>query len=102
MDILNNKEVVHTKGALWRCVRASMTLAGFLPPIWEGDRLLVDGGYLNVLPADVMNRLGAATIIAVDVAPQESTETYYPLSEKPIPIHPEEKSAWTAIVSLST
>mmetsp|Transcript_9502 Transcript_9502/g.24119 ORF Transcript_9502/g.24119 Transcript_9502/m.24119 type:complete len:274 (+) Transcript_9502:138-959(+) len=76
-DIINNKEVVHTKGSLWKCVRASMTLAGFLPPIWEGDRLLVDGGYLNVLPADVMARLGAATIIAVDVAPQESSDTYY-------------------------
>ena len=25
-----------------------MTLAGFLPPIWLNDAMLVDGGYLNV------------------------------------------------------
>jgi hypothetical protein len=29
--------------------------------------------YLNVLPADVMARMGAETIIAVDVAPHEAS-----------------------------
>jgi hypothetical protein len=27
-----------------------MTLAGYLPPMWLNGSLLVDGGYLNVLP----------------------------------------------------
>jgi len=51
-----------------------MTLAGFLPPIWLNGSMLVDGGYLNVLPADVMASLGADTIIAVDVAPVRGDE----------------------------
>jgi len=47
---LHVRQVVHTKGSLWRSVRASMTLAGYLPPMWLNGSLLVDGGYLNVLP----------------------------------------------------
>jgi hypothetical protein len=35
----------------------------------------VDGGYMNVLPADVMAKLGADTIIAVDVAGQVSSSS---------------------------
>ena len=63
---------------MWRYIRASMTLTGYLPPICDASRdehgneivhLLVDGGYVNNLPADVMARgLGGATVIAVDVS----------------------------------
>ena len=55
---------VHQKGYLWRFVRASMTLAGYLPPLNENGDMLVDGGYLNNLPADIMQQLGASFIIA--------------------------------------
>merc|ERR1711871_91594 len=45
-----------------------MSLQGFLPPICDDDgSLLLDGGYVNNLPTDVMKARGAATIIAVDV-----------------------------------
>ena len=54
-----------------------MTLISYLPPICDASRdehgdeivhLLVDGGYVNNLPADVMARgLGGSTVIAVDV-----------------------------------
>jgi len=46
-----------------------MTLSPYIPPLWINNAMLVDGGYVNVLPADVMAALGADTIIAVDVAP---------------------------------
>lgn len=49
-DVSFNREACHTKGSLWQSVRASMTLAGYLPPMWLNGSLLVDGGYLNVLP----------------------------------------------------
>ena len=54
VDIQRRNLVVHAKGLLWKFVRASMSLTGYLPPISENGSLLVDGGYLNVLPADVM------------------------------------------------
>jgi predicted acylesterase/phospholipase RssA len=53
-----------------------MTLAGYLPPIWLNGSMLVDGGYLNVVPADVMARQGADTIIAVDVTGVEDNSKW--------------------------
>jgi lysophospholipid hydrolase len=58
---------VHKRGPIWKYVRASMTLTSFLPPIYDNGELLVDGGYVNNLPADVMASLGVNTIIGVDV-----------------------------------
>lgn len=47
---------VHRSGPLWAYVRASMSLAGYLPPLCDPQdgHLLLDGGYVNNLPADVM------------------------------------------------
>jgi|TARA_B110000003_G_scaffold233179_1_gene236338 lysophospholipid hydrolase len=60
---------VHTSGRLWRCIRASMTVLGLLPPVRdENGELLVDGGYLNSVPVDVMRKeMGVETVIVVDV-----------------------------------
>ena len=45
-----------------------MTVLGFLPPIVDRGELLVDGGYLNGIPVDVMReRMGVETVIVVDV-----------------------------------
>jgi lysophospholipid hydrolase len=77
VDLQKQTTIVHTKGLLWKYVRASMTLAGYLPPIAEGGSLLVDGGYLNAVPADVMRyKMGARTVITVDVSP-ESQRDYF-------------------------
>ena len=75
-DLSESMERVHSHGTLWRYIRASMSLCGYLPPLCERDLVtsklhyLCDGGYVNNLPADVMkSRLGSqATIVAVDVA----------------------------------
>ena len=77
-DLTTSSGFVHRNGSMWRYVRASMTLTGYLPPICDAARdehgndivhLLVDGGYVNNLPADVMARgLGGSTVIAVDVS----------------------------------
>ncbi|KAM0687243.1 phosphatidylcholine and lysophosphatidylcholine phospholipase [Conglomerata obtusa] len=70
-NITTFEEMVHRKGILWRYVRASMSLAGYLPPICDFDgknvNLLLDGGYLNNVPANTMLDLGVNKVIAVDV-----------------------------------
>jgi lysophospholipid hydrolase len=77
VDICNACQMVHTQGLAWKYVRASMSLTGYLPPISENNRLLVDGGYMNVVPADVMaDNMGARRIIAVDVALEEKNDYY--------------------------
>ncbi|KAJ2189389.1 phosphatidylcholine and lysophosphatidylcholine phospholipase [Coemansia sp. RSA 532] len=74
-NITQSRSEVHTTGLLWRVVRASMSLGGFVPPLCDerGD-LLVDGGYLDNLPVQVMkNELGAHMIFAVDIAGENDT-----------------------------
>lgn len=76
VDICNSVQMVHREGLAWKYVRASMGIAGYLPPISENGRLLVDGGYMNVLPADVMKDMGVKKIIAVDVAKEDKRKYY--------------------------
>lgn len=76
-------EIVHGSGRLVDAIRASLSLPGILPPVaYKGD-LLIDGGVLNNVPTDVMDRLSrGGPIIAVDVAPEvDLKETYENTSE---------------------
>jgi NTE family protein len=66
---LGEAEVVeHFEGYLWEALRASCAFPGFAPPLLARGRLLADGGILNNLPIDVMNKHFSGSIIAVDVA----------------------------------
>ncbi|CAG0883270.1 unnamed protein product [Darwinula stevensoni] len=79
-DVTASAMRIHTHGSLWRYVRASMSLSGYMPPLCDPQdgHLLLDGGYVNNLPADVMRSRGAKTIIAVDVGSEdEGKETFY-------------------------
>lgn len=67
-DLYRAEEFVHRRGPLWRAMRASGSLPGVFPPVVADDRCLVDGGVLNNLPIDVMARLAAGRIVAVDVS----------------------------------
>jgi len=54
-----------------------MSLSGYLPPLCDpvDGHLLLDGGYVNNLPADVMRDvMGAQTILAIDVGSQDETD----------------------------
>lgn len=50
-----------------------MSLSGYLPPLCDNGNMLLDGGYLNNLPADIMRSMGAKTIIAIDVGNVDDT-----------------------------
>ncbi|XP_058809810.1 neuropathy target esterase sws isoform X2 [Phymastichus coffea] len=75
-DITASCMRVHTHGLLWKYVRASMTFAGVFPPICDPNdgHLLVDGCYVNNVPADEMLRQGAHHILAIDVGSQDDTD----------------------------
>ncbi|KAK0541257.1 phosphatidylcholine and lysophosphatidylcholine phospholipase [Tilletia horrida] len=64
---------VHTTGYAWRYIRASMTLAGLLPPLVDEGNMLVDGGYVDNLPVSVMFAMGARDVFAVDVGSVDDT-----------------------------
>lgn len=76
-DLCRSAQVIHTKGLCWKYLRASMSLHGYLPPIAENGQLLVDGGYTNLIPGDIMiKQMNAKAVICVDVS-KESVNDYY-------------------------
>lgn len=67
---------VHNTGPLADAVLASNLPPGLFPPFVEGDDLLVDGGLVNNLPVDIMQRYNeGGRIIAIDVNPSEDLHT---------------------------
>jgi len=46
------KKRFYILGSLWRYVRSSMSLSGYMPPLCDpiDGHLLLDGGYINNLP----------------------------------------------------
>ncbi|NP_001090744.2 patatin-like phospholipase domain-containing protein 7 [Xenopus tropicalis] len=75
-DITASAMRIHTDGCLWRYVRASMSLSGYMPPLCDpkDGHLLMDGGYINNLPADVARSLGAKVVLAIDVGSRDETD----------------------------
>lgn len=61
------QEAVRTKGPLAKSIRASVSIPGALPPVLLDGELHIDGGTFNNFPADVMRRMGAASIIGVNL-----------------------------------
>jgi len=67
-DIETGEAVVLGSGDLARALRASMAIPGFFSAVeWE-NRLLVDGGVARNLPIDVVRKMGAEVVIAVDIS----------------------------------
>lgn len=67
-DIKNGERVCYTSGSLRLAVSASCSLPGIFPPVKDGDRLLVDGGWVERVPARCGLEMGAHIVIAVDVS----------------------------------
>ena len=69
-NLTKSRLEVHRRGDLPTAIRASIAIPGVLPPVPYGGDLLVDGGVLNNVPADIMRAdPSIGTVIAVDVAP---------------------------------
>lgn len=66
-NISKSRSEIHNSGYVWRYVRASMSLAGLLPPLCDEGSMLLDGGYIDNLTVAHMKSLGADVIFAVDV-----------------------------------
>ncbi|KAM0714370.1 hypothetical protein Q7P37_010157 [Cladosporium fusiforme] len=66
-NISKSRSEIHTSGYVWRYVRASMSLAGLIPPMCDEGNMLLDGGYVDNLTVSHMKSLGADTIFAIDV-----------------------------------
>ncbi|MFC2674273.1 MAG: patatin-like phospholipase family protein [Prevotella melaninogenica] len=66
-DIRRQQEIVLDTGSLARNMRASMAIPGAFKPVQIDTLMLVDGGMGNNLPVDVVRKMGADIVIAVDL-----------------------------------
>ena len=48
-------------------MRASMSIPGVFSPAEVGGRILGDGGLVDNLPVDVVRKMGAEVVIAVNI-----------------------------------
>ncbi|MEL6361539.1 MAG: patatin-like phospholipase family protein [Pseudomonadota bacterium] len=67
-ELTEGVERVHRRGVLRHALRASISLPGILPPVVDGDQLLVDGAVINNFPTTLMKDLHRGLTIGVDVA----------------------------------
>jgi NTE family protein len=67
---------LHRQGLLREALAASAALPGVLPPVIQGDDVLVDGAIMNNFPADLLHALNPGPIVGVDVTRGRSIEAH--------------------------
>jgi NTE family protein len=75
VDLVTAQPVVLDRGTLASAMRATMSLPGIFPPVERDGRVLVDGGALNNVPADVVRSMGADVVVAINVGFMGETRT---------------------------
>ena len=76
VDLVTGKRMLLKEGSFSQALSATMAIPGVFKPVEIGDRLLVDGGLLDNLPARVVKEMGADIVIAIDVGtPLKDQET---------------------------
>jgi NTE family protein len=77
VDLAAGEKVVIDRGSLATALRATMSLPGVFPPVARDGRILVDGGALDNIPADVVKAQGPSFVVAVDVGYAPDDEVDY-------------------------
>lgn len=70
LDLVSAREIVFKKGDLLKAVQASAAIPGFLPPVDDDGRRLVDGAVIDNFPIQTARELGADFVIVCDVSPE--------------------------------
>jgi NTE family protein len=65
-DIKTGREFTISDGSIIDCICASIALPGLLPPFERGDHLLVDAGIIDPVPVNLVRRMGARYVLAVN------------------------------------
>jgi NTE family protein len=66
-DMKHNEEVHFKSGDLYKALRASVSIPGFFVPVVDHGRVLVDGGVLNPLPINLVDKEEDEIIVAVNL-----------------------------------
>jgi NTE family protein len=68
-DIDTGEEVVINRGSVPEALRATISVPGIFTVVKQDERYLVDGGLTTPVPVEVVRRMGADFVIAVNVIP---------------------------------
>jgi NTE family protein len=74
VDLITASEVVIDRGSLADAMRATMSLPLVFPPVELDGRVLVDGGVMNNVPANVVRGMGADRVVAINVGELEDKD----------------------------
>jgi NTE family protein len=66
-DMITGKETHIKEGNVVDAIRASIAIPGIITPMKSKNRYLIDGGVTNPLPVNVVRKMGADIVIAVDL-----------------------------------
>ena len=66
VDIKTGREFTISDGSIIDCIRASIALPGLLQPFPRGEYLLVDAGIIDPVPVNLVRRMGARYVVAVN------------------------------------
>ncbi len=67
-DILKGKEIIFTSGSMRLAVKASSAIPGIFPPVKWNGLLLVDGGWLHLVPIKPLLNSHPDIVVGVDVS----------------------------------
>ena len=67
VDLLSAQPIIMRSGSLADAMRATMSLPLIFPPTPVNGQVLIDGGTMDNVPADVVKAMGASHVIAVNV-----------------------------------
>lgn len=77
VDASTGETLALDRGELSQAIHASMAIPVYFQPVQFQDKILLDGGITNILPADIVKEMGADVVIASDVV------KLFPIGEKP-------------------
>lgn len=72
-DLLDQEQVWFRDGPLDSAIRASIAMPSIITPLWRDGRLLADGGILNPLPVDAVQRTGVDLVVAVTLGGERAS-----------------------------
>jgi NTE family protein len=75
-ELVSGTEKVFDSGPLGLALRATMAIPGAFTPVYDDNKVYVDGGLVNNLPSDVVRAMGADIVIAVhlDIQPAGASD----------------------------
>jgi NTE family protein len=82
-NLTTGRTLEHRQGILWQALRASVAIPGVLPPVFQGEDVLVDGAAINNLPVDLMKNHAPGFVIGSDVGSDRPFTADYEAAEQP-------------------